>query len=482
MNFAVEGWDGEPGQQPMGTLETGLANGTIKRIQNPTGHVTNLLEQAAMFGLLPPTSSATAFPIPPLSNQFMLPYSGPIFVPGNTNGFGPQNGSHVAQGRKRSRERQFPWKNANRSDDTKRRKLNNYQSPQKKKGKKGSGADSQYIDSLISEALSVPNDHEIQSLNTIPKFPIIQKPENYPPPLPPMHDKMIEQMCFTHRSYVHETTPKSSESVLSNYERLEFFGDSYLNYCVTRILYLNFPQLREGNMSSFRSQLVCNENIRHYAIMYGFQDRLLLGDGANKEDTHEALKRVADTFEAYIGGILVDQPEDGEKVIFRWLSEVTAPQIKEAEKVAKVLLNLNRNAKQELYSLLDAEKAPAPEYRTTKMGDTNTDYEVACIVQGKEIGRGIGKNKNEAGTRAAMQALARLKATPTAAKTAGGGAVAYSAETGVNDGCVNGAVESEEMDGKDKDELKPLASGSHSESEGEIIISSDESVRGQTVA
>ena len=89
---------------------------------------------------------------------------------------------------------------------------------------------------------------------------------------------------------------------------------------------------------------------------------------------------------------------------------MTGPQVAETEKVAKVILNVNKNAKQELYVLLDAEKAPAPTYVVTREGNTNMDFEVACLVQGKEMGRGIGKNKNEAGIRAAMQVLEKLRA------------------------------------------------------------------------
>jgi ribonuclease-3 len=93
------------------------------------------------------------------------------------------------------------------------------------------------------------------------------------------------------------------------------------------------------------------------------------------------------------------------------MQDITAPQIDEADKIVKMLSNVNKNAKQDLYVLMDAEKVPAPVYVVTKIGSTNSDFEVTCLIQGKEMGRGIGKNKSDAGARAAMQVLERLEAS-----------------------------------------------------------------------
>ena len=267
------------------------------------------------------------------------------------------------------------------------------------------------IDNLIAEALSAPTGPGFPSINSLPKFPEIPKPPDYPPPLPPIHNKALEQQCFTHRSYIHDPLKRDNSTSLMHYERLEFLGDSYMNYCVTKILYNRLSELQEGELTRFRSQIISNENIRHYAMMYGFAERILLSSGAERDDVRETSKKVADIFEAYIGGILTDQPETGEQVVYQWLSGIIAPQVTEAEKIGKVILNVNKTAKQELYVLIDAEKGPSPTYVVTKEGSTNSDFEVAVLIQGKEMGRGWGKNKNEAGTRAAMQALEILRAS-----------------------------------------------------------------------
>lgn len=259
-----------------------------------------------------------------------------------------------------------------------------------------------------------------------------------------------------------------------NYERLEFLGDSYMNYCVTKLLYKHLPHLREGELTRFRSQIVSNDNIWHYAMMYGFKERMLLGSGAEKDEVREEGKAVADIFESYIGGILTDQPETGEAIVYKWMAEITAPQILETEKIAAKMATLNKHAKQELYVLLDTEKLPAPVYVTTKQGSTVLDFEVACMVMGKEMGRGVGKNKNEAGTRAAMQAIEKLRA----ARAAGATETASEDERGNEHGKSVGA-EKEGKNGKVGESVEEKRyesslekdSDNDSLSEGEIIMS-----------
>ena len=384
-------------------------------------------------------------------------------------------------------------------NDMKRRKLNDNkvspkkapQPPNQQSGRKSdkpkqrlkpsakASIDPKIIDNLIAEALATQTGPNIPASDSIPKFPTIPKPKDYPPPLPPIHNKAIEQQCFTHRSYIHDPLNKDAASSLMHYERLEFLGDSYMNYCVTKVLYNRLPNLREGELTRFRSQIISNDNIRHYAMMYRFPDRILLSAGAEKDDVRDTGKKVADIFEAYIGGILTDQPDTGEQTVMQWMSKVIAPQVAETEKVAKLLVNVNRNAKQDLYVLLDAEKAPAPTYVVTREGNTNMDFEVACLVQGKEMGRGIGKNKNEAGIRAAMQVLEKLRAS-TAKKDAEKQVLEETAEkeeVTKSSGSERESISEENGHGEMKDRKsessESSSNGDESHSEGEIDLGSD---------
>lgn len=444
-------------------------------------HVVDLLGQARMSGLL--SSNGTPYPQMgggqfPLAALGRMPQYQQARDPRVQQKHGGQNGNN-AKRRKLNNKTTSPNKGAQppKPQPAKKGKPKN----QNLKPSAKDSIDPKIIDNLIAEALATQNGPNLPASDSIPKFPAIPKPKDYPPPLPPIHNKAIEQQCFTHRSYIHDPLKKdAAASSLMHYERLEFLGDSFMNYCVTKILYKRLPDLREGELTRFRSQIVSNDNIRYYAMMYGFPERILLSSGAEKDDFRETGKKVADIFEAYIGGILTDQPDTGEQTVMQWMAKVTEPQVTEAEKIAQVILNVNKTAKQELYVLLDAEKAPAPTYVVTREGNTNMDFEVACLVQGKEMGRGIGKNKNEAGTRAAMQALEKLRACTFQKKQAEKQAAkekAVKEETMSNSaGSEEEASDEENGNGEKsgKSESSRVASGDEEpQSEGEIDLSSD---------
>jgi dsRNA-specific ribonuclease len=406
-------------------------------------HVATLLSQARTAGLLP-TDAETIPTLPPSSSA-------------------PRTIMDITP-KRRDRSHEYKRENGRRGNtnpnNQKRRKLNGNNNHNFNKNHNATGhqkaqtkaerrknlkppasaynADP-YVQKLIAEALAAPRGPNAPSILTLPKFPTIPKPDDYPPPLPPIHDKALEQQCFTHSSYIHDPSSKENPSSLLHYERLEFLGDSYMNYCVTKILYTRLPDLREGELTRLRSQIISNDNIRHYAMMYRFPDRILLSSGAEKDEVRDTGKKVADIFEAYIGGILTDQPDTGEAIVSKWMKDIIAPQVDEAVKIQDRVTSMNKTAKQELYVLIDAEKGPTPTYVVTRQGDTNRDFEVACLIQGTEFGRGLGKNKNEAGTRAAMQALEKLR----------GGLLQRKAEREA----AEAAGKTKEVDGVDEDEI-----------------------------
>ena len=301
---------------------------------------------------------------------------------------------------------------------SKRRKLNNEtlssgQKPAEVEEKTGTKVETRLkAPAVVGKSVKTANGLSCHPmLVTLSKFPSVVKPEGYPPPLPRIHDKFLEQQCFTHRSYY--------TLAMTNYERLEWLGDSFLNYCVAKILYNRLPTIQEGQLTLFRSHLVSNENIYQYAMMYGFPDRLLLSKSA--ENCRITEKPIADTFEAYIGGLLIDQPETGDRVVFEWIRKIMEPQIDE---IAQLRL-YNSRAKHQLAGLLAAEKVAAPIYANLQGSKQDRNVEVACLVQGreivqgswkeigkdlwKEIGRGIGNTVKEAQIRAAMQVLEELR-------------------------------------------------------------------------
>lgn len=116
-------------------------------------------------------------------------------------------------------------------------------------------------------------------------------------------------------------------------ERLEFLGDSILNSVMTLIIYNKFPDYSEGQLSTLRMNLVSNEQIKQWSIMYNFHEKLKTNFDLKDENSNfqnGKLKLYADVFEAYIGGLMEDDPRNNLPKIRKWLRKLAKPVIEEA--------------------------------------------------------------------------------------------------------------------------------------------------------
>lgn len=91
-----------------------------------------------------------------------------------------------------------------------------------------------------------------------------------------------------------------------NFERLEFLGDSILNYMVARELFDHQPESSEGELSRLRATLVKKETLALLAQSISLGDYLLLGQGERKSGGHRRESILADGLEAVIGAVLLD--------------------------------------------------------------------------------------------------------------------------------------------------------------------------------
>ncbi len=109
--------------------------------------------------------------------------------------------------------------------------------------------------------------------------------------------------AFVHRSYLNE----NPDFYLGDNERLEFLGDAVLELIVTEELYQKYPQKAEGELTSWRAALVNTNILSKVAQNLDFNDFLLLSRGETK-DVGKARKYIlADTLEALIGSLYLDQ-------------------------------------------------------------------------------------------------------------------------------------------------------------------------------
>src|SRR5271156_5130379 len=107
---------------------------------------------------------------------------------------------------------------------------------------------------------------------------LAEEPMTLPDPLPllpEIPDEDILRQVFAHATSL-TYSAKDSFQPQSN-ERLEFLGDSYLNFCITNILFTEFPNLSPGELTALRAGLVSNTNLNVWARAYDLQSYLVLG-------------------------------------------------------------------------------------------------------------------------------------------------------------------------------------------------------------
>ena len=101
--------------------------------------------------------------------------------------------------------------------------------------------------------------------------------------------------ALTHRSFA-----------ANNNERLEFLGDSALNFIIANQLYQRFSKLPEGDLSRLRAQLVKEATLSEIALNLELGDALKLGEGELKSAGWRRPSILADALEAIIGAVYID--------------------------------------------------------------------------------------------------------------------------------------------------------------------------------
>ncbi|KAK6347063.1 hypothetical protein TWF696_007143 [Orbilia brochopaga] len=235
--------------------------------------------------------------------------------------------------------------------------------------------------------------------------PMVKRAKIWPPELPSIHNDNIRTQVFSHKSVVDGASSMIGEASLHN-ERLEFLGDSYLGAIVTRYIFSRFPDHREGTMTTIRSSIVGNKNLSEWCTLYKLDKSLITGGGKYKEVTGRT-KGLADLFEAYVGGLLLDR---GPEVVDEWIKDLIEPKMKAIAEEINKEKPLNKAAKAEIAGLIGGKNANI-EYRWTSGEGGNqggfwyTIYFTGWGIQGRALGSGWGPNKTDASIRAAMNVI-----------------------------------------------------------------------------
>lgn len=206
-------------------------------------------------------------------------------------------------------------------------------------------------------------------------------------------DRQILQEAFTHRSYLNESTHSDA-----SYERLEFLGDSLLNFFVALELYSSHPDLQEGELSTLRAKLVSREACSFYCSQINLicYIRIAKGELASIERSKEGI--MADLYESILGAIFMDGGMEEAKSFFRRTATHHFEHLqKSSKKDFKALL--------QDYTLRTQKKLPSYETLFEEGPEHQKSFLVAVFVDTQEAGRGRGSTKKQAEQAAAMEAV-----------------------------------------------------------------------------
>jgi ribonuclease III len=213
--------------------------------------------------------------------------------------------------------------------------------------------------------------------------------------LPSFQNQALLHNALTHRSALNENISPSSDSN----ERLEFLGDAVLELATTEFLYDKFPKEPEGILTAYRSALVKTTTLAELAQELSLGDKLYMSKGEEATGGRDNIGLLADTMEAIIGALYLDQGFEAVKTFLNQYLFVKFADIKKQK--------LYRDAKSMLQEVVQAQGFDAPTYEVVQeVGpDHDKQFTVKVVVGKSEAGRGSGKSKQAAQQAAAAQAL-----------------------------------------------------------------------------
>ena len=208
-------------------------------------------------------------------------------------------------------------------------------------------------------------------------------------------DKNLLINALTHTSYAYENKVESNE-------KLEFLGDSILEFISSKYIYSKYPKLKEGEMTKVRAEVVCEQSLYKVANKHNFSDFLYTGKSEYACHGNQKPAILADSVEAVIAAIYFDGGlAEAEKFIIE--------NLKEAIEISTNNVGM-KDHKTVLQEKLQRHGEVSIKYTVIKTSGPDHDKTVVVKVEcnGKELAIGEGKSKKSAEMDAAKVALENM--------------------------------------------------------------------------
>lgn len=211
----------------------------------------------------------------------------------------------------------------------------------------------------------------------------------------PFHKVELLDLAFVHKSYLNEHRDLKD----GHNERLEFLGDAVLELIVTEYLYKKFPAEGEGALTNWRSALVKGRHLAEIAVELELGLYLYLSRGEERSGGRKKNYILANTLEALIGAIYLDQGYRGahsfaKSFILGRLENILAS-------------GQHIDAKSRFQEIAQELLGVTPEYRCLAESgpDHDKSFTMAVYLSGQKIAEGGGSSKQKAEQEAARNGL-----------------------------------------------------------------------------
>ncbi|MBN1162660.1 ribonuclease III [Patescibacteria group bacterium] len=207
-------------------------------------------------------------------------------------------------------------------------------------------------------------------------------------------NESLFKTAFTHRSYLNEHPDYENPSN----ERLEFLGDAVLQHLSSEFLFKKYPKSPEGDLTNYRSAIVCTKSLAKEAKRLGYGGILLLSKGEEATGGRDREYILANTFEAVLGALYIEKGLDFcrgfvEKELFH--------------KIAEIVKNESyKDAKSKFQELSQEVLGITPEYEVLDSWgpDHERIFRVGVFLNNEKWGEGEGSSKQKAEQKAAKNA------------------------------------------------------------------------------
>ncbi|MFA5834822.1 MAG: ribonuclease III [Bacteroidota bacterium] len=215
----------------------------------------------------------------------------------------------------------------------------------------------------------------------------------------PIRNKDYFVRALVHRSFI----PISPVEALQSNERMEFIGDSILNFVVAEYLFEQYPEKEEGELTILRARLVNRKALAFCAKEIDLKKFMLTHTNSAGVQEKGFDTILADAYEAIIAALYLDGGMTNAKnfILTRLSSALANGYLKESD----------QNFKSELLELSQAKGKGIPRYQTLKEEGPDHDrtFTIQVLVGNDPMGIGVGKNKKEAEQAAAEEAVGKLQ-------------------------------------------------------------------------